>query len=70
MYLSMVGRGWFVSRGWSVVSWGFMDWLVRIVAWGAFVSYFNNVTRVSISCVVLNNLSATIWKGNTVFAIS
>merc|ERR1719414_1605339 len=56
---------WFVRR-----SWGLMNWFVGIITWSSFVGYFNNVTRVAISSVVLYNLRTAIWKGNTVFTIS
>ena len=68
--LSMVGWGWFVNWGWSMVSWGLVDWFVGIVTWSSFVSYFYNISRVSISSVVLDNLGTAIREGNTVFTIS
>ena len=68
--LSMVGWGWFVNWGWSMVSWGLVDWFVGIVTWSSFVSYFYNISRVSISSVVLDNLGTAIREGNSVFTIS
>ena len=67
---------WFVGWCWGVVRWGwgvvnrrFVYWLVGIITWSSFVCYFNNVSRVTISSVVLNVLSTAIWKDNAVFAI-
>ena len=56
---------------WScVVNWG---WLIScLVNWSwwvgsmSFIGYISNVSRVSIIDVVVDNLGATIRKGNTV----
>merc|ERR1719384_2666878 len=58
---------WFVS--WGVVSRGFVDWFVGIITWSSFICYFNNVARVAISGVVLDNLGTAIWKDYAVFSI-
>ena len=58
-----------VSWSWSMISWGFVYWLVGIITWGSFVGYFNNISRITISSVVLDNLGTAIWEDNTVFAI-
>ena len=66
----MIGRSWFVRWGRGMVSRCFMNWFVGVITWGSFIGYFNNVTRVAISSVVLYNLGTAIGKGYTVFAIS
>ena len=66
----MVGRGWLISRGWSMVCWSFMDWFVGFITWGTFVGYFNNVSRIPIGSVVFNYLGAAIREDNSVFTIS
>ena len=58
----MVDRGSFISRC-------FVDWLVGIVAWGSFVCYFDNISRVTISSVVFYNLGSAIWKSNSVLTV-
>merc|ERR1712117_150860 len=66
----MIGWSWFVRRSWGVVNRCFVNRFVGVITWGSFVGYFNNVTRVTISSIVLYNLGTAIWKGNTVFTIS
>ena len=70
MKLSVVGWGWFVCWGWSMISWGFVDWFVGIVTWGSLVCYFNNISGISVSSVVLDNLGTAIREDYTVFTIS
>jgi hypothetical protein len=46
-----------------------VDWLVGIITWFSCVCYFNNVSRVPISSVVLYMLCAAIGKDNAVFTV-
>ena len=57
----MVNWSWFISWGWFVC-WGFGG------AWGSFVCYFDNVARIPISSVVLDNLGTAIGECNSVFS--
>ena len=65
----VISRSWFIRRSWGVVGRGFVDWLVGIITWFSCVCYFNNVSRVPISSVVLYMLGTAIGKDNAVFTI-